>query len=794
MRQLQRTLLLAALLILTTDLFAQSPQSLTYNLDNNKPSFNSPAQPGSFTLSSPIAIKLLSTHLSLLQKVEFLDNANHVAATLQPADLGIQVGKISVIITVNTDKTIAAKPSLSVAFPMNIRFTFNGQTATTGLIGQSTVSLPPVSPTIPPPSTVAAGVTHIPYYDAITIVQLIRKGEGSSLISFFNQSGYFTGDSIKTLTDLKNAVASNNFLNQVIAPLTKEQLNIAAGQSGFASLSPTALAGASVTNFADGLAKFLVARFKQELTMAFFKRFKDDLNNPSYGDLKLLFPHTWQTLQTIDQNIYQFSIYLNTLRSAFIQDLTNGYTNLQNVLQQQKYKDWFQRTHPELGTILYSSLYFINGLSAGQHPGAVLANFNPQQYIRLCNTCDTATTSLQTNIRTSIGAVQLLSASIRSLSSTTYWVSADSVRQLTADPMTFKVYLGLLYQQALQPPTGATAPLAFSVYNTTTKVYDSLTITSLLNKVAAAGSVDSLFAYQSFIEALADKATELNEAVADLKAKKKSEIDYNDYDKLFGASLDLLGQVSNFVNLPWLISNPQAKEDIQRVTTTLIFVARSAGSVYVDVRTKNYSSAIQNVAAVLDSLQVGSGNFRGKLLTYGSFIAAVAEAQNSDQVQQAIESVALPVGSYTIKQHSAFNCSLNGYVGYAFDFNHGMSSGIYAPVGVSFSTALGGKKNLGALTLFGSLLDIGGIVAYRLNDASDSLKQNVRLESILSPSAQLIYEFPNVPLCICIGWRMTPKLFYSNNTSFQSVSPRNVLNISALIDIPLFTISNRTKS
>jgi hypothetical protein len=86
-------------------------------------------------------------------------------------------------------------------------------------------------------------------------------------------------------------------------------------------------------------------------------------------------------------------------------------------------------------------------------------------------------------------------------------------------------------------------------------------------------------------------------------------------------------------------------------------------------------------------------------------------------------------------------------------------------------------------------------VAYRSqDDTTAKLKQDVRLESILSPSAQLMYEIPTWPVEICVGWRLTPKLVYSNSGSdFYIQHPANVFNLSILVDIPLFTLVNKAK-
>src|SRR5579863_251974 len=216
------------------------------------------------------------------------------------------------------------------------------------------------------------------YNDAQKLLSLYGKVDDASIAL---QKQILTFYKIESYSDLNSSeFLYNLYHNLYPVPAGEFEMmdNIAAAAARFYappspnSTTPSGIGGISVSNFADGLAKFLVSRFKQELSMAFFTKFKDELNDPKFNDLKILFPQTWKTLQTIDNGIYQYGVYLNTLRQAFIQDLTNGFVNLQNVLQQKKYKGFFDNKHPELGTLLYSSLYLINNLGAGKHPGDVL--------------------------------------------------------------------------------------------------------------------------------------------------------------------------------------------------------------------------------------------------------------------------------------------------------------------------------------------------------------------------------------------------------------------------------------
>jgi hypothetical protein len=450
--------------------------------------------------------------------------------------------------------------------------------------------------------------------------------------------------------------------------------------------------------------------------------------------------------------------------------MTNQYVNLQNLLKQQKYQDYFNNEQPDLGSILNTSLYFINELSSGKHPGVVLANFKPEDKIKLKDTI------VQANIQGSINTIKVLSESFRSKFSSDYWVSADSVRSLIEDPIAFKIYLGLIYQQAI------INEIKFS---------NEKNLTCFLDAIASHISVmDSIYEYKRFIENFIDHAQEVNEYITDLKAKKKSEIDYNDYYKLFNASLDLLEQISAFSDLPYVDLNNENK--IRNVEGSVLYIARASSDLYIDVRTKNYSSAIINTICIIDTLVKNNSEndeIRHRILKYGSFIAAVAQAQNSDDVQNVIESAALPAGSYSIKQKTTGSIFVNGYMGYSLDFNNGLyMNGVYAPVGVSFNWALGKKQKCGAFTVFTSIIDVGGLAAYRLTNSTDTLKQEIKLQSIISPSIQLMYEIPKMPVNICLGLRMTPNLFYSGKESFQTFESKLVFNLSVLIDIPIFTI------
>ncbi len=741
-------------------------------------------------------------------------------------------------------------------------------------------------------------ITHLfaqnPYYDAIKL-----KNIGYTLIK--NRVSFFKEDSLKldsilhkyvpnakTYAEMQALFATNPFIK---VPETNSQssggtFNLSNATS-LINAGASSLSGMDVTNFADGLAKFLVKRAKEELSLAFFQKFKDDLNDSRYGDLKILFPQTWKTLMSIDKDIYQYSIYLNTLRAAFVKDMTNEFVNLQKLLKQQKYMDYFHN-NPELSAVLNSSLFIINEISSGKHPGQVLADYKPGNYIH--NLKDKA---LDTNLISSIKTMQLISSSFRSRSKTNYWVPADSVFMLLDDSIAFKIYLGLIYQNAKNKK------IAFAISEN-----NFLSMVNILDSTAK--YIDTVYTYKCYIRTFVNNAEEINQYVADLKTKKKSEIDYNDYYKLFSASIDLFEHATQFIDLPYVKLDVKTEESIRKNSANWIYVTRTGADLYIDVRTKNYSSAILNTVNIIDTLlnyqkvfyiDVIKTNFkdakidldiamkkdgefkkekkkylntliekysdnkiynydeftknelvkndfikrakangitnvdiitaaanvikkslelaetknkdkvRNYIAKYGTFIATVAQAQNSDEVQAAIESIAMPAGSYSVKRNSSFNIAVQAYVGATYDWanpagmrpemrmmrdNNNLNWSMAAPVGLNFS--FGRILWRSSLSLFVSVIDVGGLANLRLNNDTVALTRKITLADIFSPGASIVYGIPKLPISLSTGIVYKPTLMYDNNHSnLISIPGMFRWNISLLVDIPVINLFNRSE-
>jgi hypothetical protein len=653
------------------------------------------------------------------------------------------------------------------------------------------------------------------YYDALLLKKISHcpqtdslKNLGLKLLDFYkitDTSAFFANPFKAVLIENRDSV-NKSFLCNPGTPLR----SYVASTSSFLSSA----GNLNVTNLADGMARFLVKRMKEELSVAFFKKFREDLSSEKYTDLMLLFPQTGNVLRTIDDDIYQYSAYLNTLRQAFIQDLSDQYYNIQNVLKQQKYKDYFNNEQPVAGSILRTSFYLVNNILAGKHPGYILADYNPEENITFCskrstNACSDGTRKTEKTVRNSVAAIQLLSASLRSKSADHYWVSADSVRLLTEDSVAFQYYLCLLYRQLVNNK---------QLYEPANEA-----LTAYLKEIFTNRDSQELEQYIGFTETLAENFSDLNEYISKIKSRGKSETGYNDYYQLFNKTVSLLDFASNFTTLPCVKADSTLKSEIKQNVNKIVYVAQSAGALYLNASIPNYPAAIINVVNILDTLLTNNCNktLQKNILKYGTFMASVAQAQSSDEVEAAIEVIALPPGSASIKKNAAFNLSLNAYLG-GFWGNEYLPSnsvkkwsgttGVCAPIGLAFNFPFNNSgihtnckwlnktvnfvSEKSSLSVFVSVLDIGAFASYRLQDSTSSSLPKVTLSNIFAPGLGLVYGFPQIPVSVGYLYQFGPALreITSEAAKVNSGGLTQRWYFFVAVDIPLVNFYTRSRN
>jgi hypothetical protein len=177
----------------------------------------------------------------------------------------------------------------------------------------------------------------------------------------------------------------------------------------------------------------------------------------------------------------------------------------------------------------------------------------------------------------------------------------------------------------------------------------------------------------------------------------------------------------------------------------------------------------------------------GTILKYAGLLASISQAQNSQEVENLLESTALPSGSSRIKKVTDFNIAVNAYVGgFSRSGVQGLGFtnryGLTAPIGFTISHGFG---EVGSVSLFAGVFDIGNVIQYKLNNQG-AYEQNVNLAGIFSPSVHLALGFPwYLPITFGAGWQwVSPVTNTTNNIQLSSH-----FNLFLGVDIPLFNLA-----
>lgn len=223
-----------------------------------------------------------------------------------------------------------------------------------------------------------------------------------------------------------------------------------------------------------------------------------------------------------------------------------------------------------------------------------------------------------------------------------------------------------------------------------------------------------------------------------------------------------------------------------------------SNQLYQHLVNKQYNMAIANIAAMVqaivadqqsNSLGKEANQFKGKLLTYGSFMAAVALAQTPDQVQTALELASVEVGYSRVKRVSEWNIALNAYLGIGAGYeqraasNSGFQLNLATPIGLSISRQIGRGHSL---SLFSSLLDLGPIVTYDFSSGGTFTEVDLKFKDFVAPGAFLFWNIANSPFTTGLGLQRTSKIRVIGDEPDPQRATRVIGTF--LIDIPIFNL------
>ena len=558
----------------------------------------------------------------------------------------------------------------------------------------------------------------------------------------------------------------NPFFNGLFLPQGLLLMN----NKSFTSEALSSLGGIDVTKYAQGVSLFLIDRAKQELNIAFFQKFKNFVEKND--EIRILFPNTNNTLNNL--LAYQYSQMLPVLQVAFYKDMEILPQNLIEVLSMDKY---YARVKdlPELLIIIntYNVLQQISHLPPPQLIESLLTIADSKKFPEL------------ENLQGALTLVTIFSNAIRTNTTNyndalkNFWISPEKVYDsILQNPITFKIFLGLIYQQIL---------------NENIKVNNKLLTSLIKNK-----DNEILWYKLQFSKLLTqvDKISNAAKNLQQLKDKGNKPTDQDIY-MYVNTTIDLF----EFGYDLTFHYNPNLKK-----LDKYIELVKNANGLYINVVSKKYALAMNNAIHIFNAFnknpsseKIFTDNILTGVSTYGTFIANIADADSPQEVQAALEAAALPAGSSSYKKNYVNNIALNAYLGInAGNWPKDNSSSptwngnfrLTAPIGIAWTPFSFGKG--GALSIFASILDIGAIVDYQLkgDSANQEINQKIYLANIFSPGGYLVYGMAwNLPVSIGFGGQYGPGLIKMGDNLWN---PNWRWNFFIAVDIPIFNLHKGT--
>ena len=569
----------------------------------------------------------------------------------------------------------------------------------------------------------------------------------------------------------------------------------------------SSIANLNVTNIAFGLTDFLIARTRSELNIAFFQRLQEAIRQSS--DLRALFPQTSHVLAAIGNEIYNYNLYLNTLRISFDKDLASLLVNLPAWLRQKP----LDQKYLSAKYALMLGLQYAELSKRQEHPAELIHNLLRNAY------CDSL---LQTNAPRlenelqALRLVDLLSQSLRTTydeNNERYWVQKEAVEKLS-DPLTMRIYLGLLYQRVRGDAVYQT--IAFS---SQPPLLTSLALLADKEGSSLEADFNSIYAYlmkiQQQTEVLEAEIRNYKTVQQDIRnlsmtPRERQQLQLYASTQLLSASVSLVRQVYLVRELS-LFAGLTDKSFPATDSLSLVSLLSAAGELAASITNRQYTMAVTQAAMLIEHLS-GDDSMQdnavfANFLKYGTFMANLLEAESPASVQAVIEAAALPPGSYSVKRYSRFNVSLNAYLG-AFGGHERIEGeqrsgklnnlALTAPVGIYAGWGLSGR-NAGAkaftkpwsLGLFLPLIDVGTLASFRLDDRTVDVLPTITLGQIFAPGLFAELGIAGTPLSLGMGGQVGPRLrkFEADLADLGETYFR--WGASLKVDIPIFTLVHR---
>lgn len=632
-----------------------------------------------------------------------------------------------------------------------------------------------------------------PYLDSKYLLDQIHRDNLKEIIRIVNfYAGAPQGHTDSAI--VASTIRKNQFLNVLLASrLEKIKRYLADSTKSFrahAANVPTAdteATGSALTLFpatkvADGLGTFIAERFKEELTQRYLQAFRDSLVlNDSTYHYSVLLPRTFTALMQYE-NVFDYKSFMTALKEAFKDDLDNLAPNSLLFIEQLKQDGSIKTPDDKFYLIYYLADFVINKIPEGQSPSSILVAIDQYRHKDKLN-------------KDVLGYIRIAGVVASNLVNNLGELEPEKINELFFDRRRLIAFLGLLIEK------------------------EKVTLEEI--------TIKEKTAYAFLNSEQPETISHFIRTVADLRAATKqfnaSEKEIADIVKL---SIKTTPAVKNLLDNFDVIPNA----DLTSAFLTLSHIINISDF----ASEQKYGLIITETLSLFSDLGLSQTSFFLTYKKYGLFISNVAQAENSQQVKEALDVAALPVGSYKIKRNSFFDVSLNAYPGLSagLEFRSGIPEGanvkevnptlgFTAPIGIAVSWGQVREKPLQKFdssvnqnefnpfqkngkwftkyitgkshTFFLSVIDIGAITSFRLvNDDTETLPE-FNWNNILAPGIYYVNGLKNTPLSWGLGLQYGPQLrdIETDGTSLELSDSLFSVRLFLSVDIPIFNFYTR---
>jgi len=568
-----------------------------------------------------------------------------------------------------------------------------------------------------------------------------------------------------------NSVATMITSNKFLAAADLSSKILAAPRVGAIQASGSSFSFIPQKDAIDALGTFVAERFKQEINIAFLDKFKKDLEaNPN---LKIILPETVKYL--VENDPYNYASFLETFRATLKKDLDQLTENIPTLIRANK-GSVVSLTNDQFATLMIG-LEAIKSYSLKKSSASIILDATKVPEISSISNGDLKFGITLLNLMTDELTDRVSNDWNDEIKSFFEGQDADAEKRAC-------LFLGLFYEKN--------------------------------RSFFGARDLDKMVPY---VAKFYKSVSLIKNYQVEMSNIRKAGISLTNSEIIRYAELSI-NMIDQSLNASDLFGTPDAN-----AVAKFLPIAKKSLSIISSIQEKQYAIAFVNSLSLTSELLPNS-DFKTGLVKYGNFAVNIVTAENAEAMGKALETAALPVGSYKIKRNAIFNIGLNayagGFFGYEFLNNRGDGvlpmnvthksplAGFSAPLGITFSLAgtkmynpsIAKEKNYkrfkdkdgnekvftgSSWSLFITAIDLGAVTAFRLtNDKTETLP-DVTFKNIIAPGAYLVRGMRGVPISYGIGGQYGPQVrkIEDFDTDKNLISAWNV-RLFIAIDIPLF--------